>query len=474
MGCSGGLVGELPPHYVYWQAATEIPTPTEEPTVAPTYYHPTLGVFVTATPPPEPTPPPTPTPYIRVSTFYRSQNININGLILRYVGDSREVAYDSALRQNVTYAILNFQLWNTHSQMAIVAFPLSVVIPEVYVSGGIKVGPFVTDELGLQISRELNSAHLYSGDESLGGLLVVPPRGSISFSAAVRIPGGSEIHNILFQTSPIEDDLGGSILILNGEPPDRCPTTVPIGRQYNGQTCLYHAETDPMDYPSVAPYLPASDFVVDGQIVPFSSSNFYSGFDQGDSSFLVEQMDPAFAQYLFFSGQKVMPVKKMTVSQNYGCTSFSRSDGKCVYYKTNPDCGRLLPGVPKCKSLTDGTLTYSWHSGLDISGVANTPLYAAESGRVLKILEPGSNNGYGLLTILAVPEQNPQYCLYYAHQNKTAVRVGARVKAGQVIGYMGNTGNSTGVHLHFEVRRYVNGSCSGEISPLMYLGMSGK
>ena len=71
-----------------------------------------------------------------------------------------------------------------------------------------------------------------------------------------------------------------------------------------------------------------------------------------------------------------------------------------------------------------------------------------------------NNQGYGNLVIV----ENGPYKTYYAHLSEIPVQVGQTVQAGQVIAYSGNTGNSTGPHLHYEVR--VNGQ---RVDPSPYL-----
>lgn len=91
------------------------------------------------------------------------------------------------------------------------------------------------------------------------------------------------------------------------------------------------------------------------------------------------------------------------------------------------------------------------HSGVDYSAPRMTPILAAGNGVVEKA---GRTSGYGNLIIL---QHTNGYETAYAHQTKFAdgIRPGARVRQGQVIGYVGSTGLSTGPHLHFEMR--VNG-----------------
>ncbi len=81
-------------------------------------------------------------------------------------------------------------------------------------------------------------------------------------------------------------------------------------------------------------------------------------------------------------------------------------------------------------------------------GPSGTPIKAAASGRVI-FAKVGWNGAYGNLTII---QHDNGTQTYYAHQSKLAVSAGDYVNQGEVIGYVGSTGRSTGPHLHFEVR----------------------
>jgi murein DD-endopeptidase MepM/ murein hydrolase activator NlpD len=113
----------------------------------------------------------------------------------------------------------------------------------------------------------------------------------------------------------------------------------------------------------------------------------------------------------------------------------------------------------------NGTFTspfgYRWgrlHAGIDIAVPEGTPIRAADSGSVAIA---GWTGGYGNYTCI---NHGGGMSTCYGHQSRIATSVGASVDQGQVIGYSGNTGNSTGPHLHFEVR--VNGS---PVDPMGYL-----
>lgn len=92
-----------------------------------------------------------------------------------------------------------------------------------------------------------------------------------------------------------------------------------------------------------------------------------------------------------------------------------------------------------------------FHAGEDIGAPSGTPILAADSGIATVI--PDNGNGYGNYVII---NHGGGRTTLYAHMSGFAVSNGASVTQGQTIGYVGSTGNSTGPHLHFEVR--VNGA----------------
>ena len=133
------------------------------------------------------------------------------------------------------------------------------------------------------------------------------------------------------------------------------------------------------------------------------------------------------------------------------------------------------PGAPPAGPIRQGSGTFIWpvngtftspfgyrwgrlHAGIDIAVPEGTPIRAADSGRVIIA---GWTGGYGNYTCIS---HSGSLSTCYGHQSRIATSVGANVSKGQVIGYSGNTGNSTGPHLHFEVR--VNGN---PVDPMGYL-----
>ena len=130
--------------------------------------------------------------------------------------------------------------------------------------------------------------------------------------------------------------------------------------------------------------------------------------------------------------------------------------------------GSVAVGPPSAAGLVwpvHGTLTSGFgprwgrmHEGIDIAGGSGTPIAAAATGTVISA---GWSGGYGQLVVL---DHGSGLSTAYAHLSSIAVSAGQTVPQGSVVGGMGTTGSSTGVHLHFEVR--VNGAA---VNPLGYL-----
>ena len=128
------------------------------------------------------------------------------------------------------------------------------------------------------------------------------------------------------------------------------------------------------------------------------------------------------------NGRFIYPVGKVPISSGFG-------------YRTDPITGEQ-----------------AFHSGVDFATPCGTPIRAGGAGQVLSA---GPNGGYGNATII---NHGAGLATLYGHQSSIVVSVGQVVEQGELIGYVGSTGKSTGCHLHFEVR--VNGN---PVNPLGYL-----
>lgn len=105
----------------------------------------------------------------------------------------------------------------------------------------------------------------------------------------------------------------------------------------------------------------------------------------------------------------------------------------------------------------------SFHDGIDMGGTSSTPIMASRSGTVVQASFDGSAGNYIII------DHGDGYYSYYLHLSNFIATLGQSVSAGQTIGTMGTTGNSTGVHLHFGIATSSN--WSGFVDPAPFLGI---
>ena len=122
------------------------------------------------------------------------------------------------------------------------------------------------------------------------------------------------------------------------------------------------------------------------------------------------------------AGVLLPPIRHATITQPFGCTALE-----------------IEPLSSECAA-------HHFHSGVDLAAPLGTPIMASTSGTVIVRRERG---GYGLYILLT---RDSQLSTLYGHLAWPLVQPGDAVAAGQPIALMGSTGNSTGPHLHFEVR----------------------
>jgi murein DD-endopeptidase MepM/ murein hydrolase activator NlpD len=128
------------------------------------------------------------------------------------------------------------------------------------------------------------------------------------------------------------------------------------------------------------------------------------------------------AQLDALAGRLVPPVGEATLTQPFGCSPFL-----------------LEPWSDQCPGR-------HFHSGIDLAAPIGSSIFAANEGTVSAGEDP---SGYGLYLIVV---RDSALSTLYGHLSARLVRGGETVSAGQPIGLMGSSGNSTGPHLHFEVR----------------------
>ncbi len=165
------------------------------------------------------------------------------------------------------------------------------------------------------------------------------------------------------------------------------------------------------------------------------------------------EIDRILSEYYATSQQTTLPaVNADPTAPNNNNNNLGQGDG----YNSNADwawpignrsCYISSPYGYRSASISG----WSFHGGVDISGSKfhGTPIYATRAGKVITAVT--SNSGYGIYVII---DHGDGYSSLYAHMSERYVSTGAYVQKGQMIGRAGNTGNSRGAHLHFEVRYY--------------------
>ena len=143
--------------------------------------------------------------------------------------------------------------------------------------------------------------------------------------------------------------------------------------------------------------------------------------------------------------------KSSSNSAKYASTGKVNTAGNTSSGKANLGIGLIKPvsGVITSRFVVSSRIRRSSHTGLDIATTTGTPVKAAASG---KVTFSGYKGSYGNMLVIS---HGNGVQTYYGHCSKLYVSAGATVSQGQTIAAVGSTGNSTGPHLHLEVR--VNG-----------------
>jgi len=146
-----------------------------------------------------------------------------------------------------------------------------------------------------------------------------------------------------------------------------------------------------------------------------------------------------------------LEAKEKEVTKKLEALRYGNAPGKFAF----PAKGILTSGFGMRVSPITGVNRI--HSGIDIGASAGSPVIAAASGEILQASYMGE---YGNAVLIY---HGGGFATLYAHMSGFAVKTGQKVKQGQIIGYVGSTGFSTGPHLHFEVR--LNGAA---VNPYKY------
>ena len=154
---------------------------------------------------------------------------------------------------------------------------------------------------------------------------------------------------------------------------------------------------------------------------------------------------------LYIEKPKVITVAKKSSSTKYAATGSVNTKGTTSSAKANLGISLIKPisGVITSRFGASSSIRRSSHTGLDISAPSGTAIKAAAGGTVTF---SGYKGSYGNMLVIS---HGNGVQTYYAHCSKLYVGTGTQVSQGQTIAAVGSTGNSTGPHLHLEVR--VNG-----------------
>jgi murein DD-endopeptidase MepM/ murein hydrolase activator NlpD len=159
-------------------------------------------------------------------------------------------------------------------------------------------------------------------------------------------------------------------------------------------------------------------------------------------------------------------VRLYSYTDSNGETDFYNQKGESyrrALMRTPINGARLSSGYGKRKHPILGYT--KMHKGIDFAAPTGTPIFAAGNGTIAKI---GRNGGYGNYIQI---RHNDSYATAYAHMNGFAkgLKQGSRVKQGDIIGYVGTTGRSTGPHLHYEILQN-----NAQVNPIRVKMPSGK
>lgn len=179
----------------------------------------------------------------------------------------------------------------------------------------------------------------------------------------------------------------------------------------------------------------------------------------------------------FLDNQVSLANQTVIVSDENNATNLASRDGVDVTLATKPvqaafygssglcgaetDVNAPATGGPILWPLANNKISspygYRWgslHAGIDFEGPTGTPVMSVSDG-VVKAAFPSAGNSLGICAIISHNVNGVKFDTLYGHLSSMNIGVGDKVAAGQVIGTVGSTGNSTGSHLHYEV--HVNG-----------------
>lgn len=227
----------------------------------------------------------------------------------------------------------------------------------------------------------------------------------------------------------------------NIQEPSRQDATYTVA---NGETLMQIAEKFDLHVATIidANNIPAekAKVIQPGTILKIPSSDTNTSLDWLDKIHQVEEEEKlAYEKKIAEENRK----KQLTLSSSRALAASSSRYESSGGYEGVDNSGIGVPishnGISRGYS--------SYHRGVDFMASIGTPVYAAASGRVV-ITSSGWSGGYGNQIVV---DHGGGRATRYAHLSSIAVSVGQTVGRGEVIGYSGDTGRSTGPHLHFEL-----------------------
>jgi murein DD-endopeptidase MepM/ murein hydrolase activator NlpD len=267
---------------------------------------------------------------------------------------------------------------------------------------------------------------------------------------------GVSVNTILWAndiTDPSTIKEGTKLVIL---PVSGVQHTVRSGETLSSVAQKYHADASDIaqfnGLPSDSTLVIGSTIIIPGGELPSSSSDSSSSSssaspsDTSSTAPAKSTKDTKAKDSTSDTSTSAASTAPSSTSSNSGYTNYSDetdnpykggSGAELKGYFTNP-----LPGA----ILTQGI--HGWNA-VDLGAHTGTPILAAASGTIILSRMGGWNGGYGNYVII---DNGNGIETLYAHMSQTKATVGDSVSAGDVIGYVGMTGDATGPHLHFEVR----------------------
>tara|TARA_Y100000589_G_scaffold331432_1_gene384954 strand:+ start:16647 stop:17627 length:981 start_codon:yes stop_codon:yes gene_type:complete len=168
----------------------------------------------------------------------------------------------------------------------------------------------------------------------------------------------------------------------------------------------------------------------------------YKGYNYSDLIIESQKIIDQLQKQLFIQSKSFDEVIKLAKNKNdmLACIPAIQPISNEELSRMSSGFGRRIDPIYKTKK---------FHYGMDFAAPIGTPIYATGNGTIEKIKKTRSKKDYGNYILI---NHGYDYQSFYAHLDKVLVKKGQKVKRGDLIGHVGNTGKSTAAHLHYEVR----------------------